>query len=137
MIQQIYSRDAKLGQNSKINQRNPSYSESESEVAQSCPTLCNPMDCSLSGSSVHGIFQAIVLEWIAISSPGELPHPGIQPRSPALQADAGKPNPSYKQAKKKKNHMIISIDAEKAFIKGQHPLMIKTLSGIREGNSSN
>ena len=41
--------------------------ESESEVAQSCPTLCNPMDCSLSGSSVHGIFQARVLEWIAIS----------------------------------------------------------------------
>ena len=39
----------------------------ESEVAQSCPTLCNPMDCSLLGSSVHGIFQAIVLEWIAIS----------------------------------------------------------------------
>ena len=42
-------------------------SESESEVAQSCPTLCDPMDCSLPGSSVHGIFQAIVLEWIAIS----------------------------------------------------------------------
>jgi len=41
--------------------------ESESEVAQSCPTLCDPMDCSLPGSSVHGIFQAIVLEWIAIS----------------------------------------------------------------------
>ena len=39
----------------------------ESEVAQSCPTLCNPMDCSLSGCSVHGIFQARVLEWIAIS----------------------------------------------------------------------
>ena len=36
-------------------------------VAQSCPTLCNPMDCSLPSSSVHGIFQAIVLEWIAIS----------------------------------------------------------------------
>ena len=42
-------------------------SESASEVAQSCPTLCSPMDCSLPGSSVHGIFQAIVLEWIAIS----------------------------------------------------------------------
>ena len=41
--------------------------ESESEVAQSCPTLCDPIDCSVSGSSVHGIFQAIVLEWIAIS----------------------------------------------------------------------
>ena len=38
-----------------------------SEVAQSCLTLCNPIDCSLPGSSVHGIFQAIVLEWIAIS----------------------------------------------------------------------
>ena len=41
--------------------------ESESDVAQSCPTLCDPMDCSLSGSSVHGIFQAIILEWVAIS----------------------------------------------------------------------
>ena len=40
---------------------------SESEVAQSCPTLCDPIDCSLPGSSVHEIFQAIVLEWIAIS----------------------------------------------------------------------
>ena len=38
-----------------------------SEVAQSCPTLCYPMDCSLPGSSVHGIFQARVLEWVAIS----------------------------------------------------------------------
>ena len=38
----------------------------KSEVAQSCPTLCDPMDCSLSGSSVHGIFQARVLEWGAI-----------------------------------------------------------------------
>ena len=37
------------------------------EVAQSCPTLYNPMDCSPSGSSVHGIFQARVLEWVAIS----------------------------------------------------------------------
>ena len=39
----------------------------EIEVAQSCSTLCNPMNCSLSGSSVHGIFQARVLEWITIS----------------------------------------------------------------------
>ena len=38
-----------------------------SEVAQSCLTLCDPIDCILPGSSVHGIFQAIVLEWIAIS----------------------------------------------------------------------
>ena len=41
--------------------------KSESEVAQSCPTLSNPVDCSLPGSSVHGIFQARVLEWVAIA----------------------------------------------------------------------
>ena len=42
-------------------------SENESEVAQLCPTLCDPMDCSLPGSSVHGISQARILEWVAIS----------------------------------------------------------------------
>ena len=41
--------------------------KSESEVTQSCPTLCDPMGCSLPGSSVHGIFQARVVEWVAIS----------------------------------------------------------------------
>ena len=52
----------------------------ESEVAQSCPTLCDPVDCSLPGSSVHGIFQAIVLEWIAISfsSRSSWPRDGTQ-----------------------------------------------------------
>ena len=39
--------------------------KSESEGTQSCQTLCDPMDCSLPGSSVHGIFQARVLEWVA------------------------------------------------------------------------
>ena len=43
--------------------------KSESEVAQSCLTLSDPMDCSLPGSSIHGIFQARVLEWGAIASP--------------------------------------------------------------------
>ena len=42
----------------------------ESEITQSCPTLSDPMDCSLLGSSVHGIFQAIVLEWGAIAFSG-------------------------------------------------------------------
>ena len=41
--------------------------KSESEVAQSCPTPSDPMDCSPPGSSVHGIFQARVLEWVAIA----------------------------------------------------------------------
>ena len=41
--------------------------EKESEVAQSCPTLCDLMDCRLTGSSIHGIFQARILEWVAIA----------------------------------------------------------------------
>ena len=41
--------------------------ESENEVIQSCLTLCDPMDCSIPHSSIHGIFQARVLEWVAIS----------------------------------------------------------------------
>ena len=62
--------------------------KSETEVAQSCLTLCYPMDYSLPGFSVHGIFQVRVAEWVAFPSPGDLPNPGIKPRSPALQADA-------------------------------------------------
>ena len=46
------------------------------------------MDCSLSGSSIHGIFQARILKWVAFPAPGYLPDPGIEPVSPALQADS-------------------------------------------------
>ena len=60
------------------------------KVTQSCPTLCDPMDCSLPGSSVHRILQARILERVAGSLPsaGDLPNPGIEPRSPAWQADS-------------------------------------------------
>ena len=51
-----------------------------------CPTLCHPIDYSPAGSFVHGLFQARILEWVP--SPGDLPNPGIEPRSPALRADA-------------------------------------------------
>ena len=47
--------------------RSGSWAAEVSEDTQSCPTLCDPMDCSLLGSSIHGIFQAIVLEWVANS----------------------------------------------------------------------
>ena len=47
------------------------------------------MDCSLPGSSVHGILQAGILEWIAISSSGDLPHPEIEPTSPESPPLAG------------------------------------------------
>ena len=46
--------------------------KSESEVAQLCPTLSDPMDCSIPGSSIHGIFQARVLEWGAIALSADL-----------------------------------------------------------------
>ena len=42
------------------------YEKVKAKVTQSCPTLCDPMDCSLPGSSVHGILQARILEWVAI-----------------------------------------------------------------------
>ena len=57
-------------------------------VAQLFPILYDPMDCSPPGSSVHGILQARVLEWVAIPSSGDLPNPGIEPWFPALQADS-------------------------------------------------
>ena len=66
--------------------------------AHSCLFLCDPMECSLPGSTVHGMLQARVLEWVAIPFSGGSFQPGIEPRSPALQADSlpaeppGKPN---------------------------------------------
>ena len=53
-------------------------------VVQSCLTLCEPVDCSPPGSSVHGILQARILEWVAISSSRDFPNPGIKLPSPAL-----------------------------------------------------
>ena len=57
-------------------------------VAQSCPTLYDPRDYSPPGPSVHGILQARIMEWVAISFSRDLPNPGIEPGSPALQTDA-------------------------------------------------
>ena len=58
--------------------------------AQSYLTLCNPMDCSLPGSAVHGISQARMLDGLPFPSPGDLPGPGIEPLSPASPALAGR-----------------------------------------------
>ena len=57
-------------------------------IAQSCPTLCYPKGCSPPGSSVHGILQARIPGWVAIPLSLDLPDPGIEPWSPALQADS-------------------------------------------------
>ena len=56
---------------------------------QSCLTLCDPVDCSLSGSSVRGILQARMLEWVAIPHCGDLPNPGIESVSLVSPALAG------------------------------------------------
>ena len=61
--------------------------ESESEVAQSCPTLCDPLDCSLPGSLSMGFSRQEYWSGLPFPSPGDLPNPGIEPRSPALEAD--------------------------------------------------
>ena len=58
---------------------------------QSCLTLCDPLDCSPPGSSVYGILQARLLEWVAMSSSRDLSDPEIEPESsaiPALQVDS-------------------------------------------------
>ena len=68
--------------------------KSESEVAQSCSTLCYPVNCSPPGSSVHWIFQAIILEWVAISFSRGSSQPRDWTRSPALRADGLTSEPS-------------------------------------------
>ena len=55
--------------------------------SQLCPTLCDPMDCSPPGSSVHAILQVRIWNGLPFPPPGDLPNPSIKPRSPALQAD--------------------------------------------------
>ena len=65
-------------------------------VTQSCPVLCNPMDYNTPSSSVHGILQARILEWVAVPFSGDLPHPGIKPGAPELQADSLPTEPSGK-----------------------------------------
>ena len=56
--------------------------------AQSCPTLCDTMDCSPPGFSVHGILQAKILDWVAMPSSRGSSDPWIEPMSPALQVDS-------------------------------------------------
>ena len=61
----------------------PSGNPKKVKVTQLCQTRCDPMDYT-----VHGILQVRILEWVAFPSPGDLPNPGIEPRSPTLQEDS-------------------------------------------------
>ena len=78
--------------------------KSESEVVQSCPTLSDPMDCSLPGSSIHGIFQARILEWGAIAFSGKILILHINTQTPlgslyTKQSTQNKPPPNLNPSK--------------------------------------
>ena len=93
----------------------------ESEVAQSCLTLWDSVCCSLPGSSIHGIFQARILEWLPFPPPGDLPNLGIEPRPPTLQA-----NFLLSESPEKPWHCRVSANPE---LKGwQYPLIIRALT---------
>ena len=96
---------------------------------QSSLSLCEPMDCSPPGCSVHGILQARIFEWLPISLSRDLPNLGIEPsslKSPALAGSLllvppGKPLNVGHYINRIKTYIIISINAEKASHKIQHP----------------
>ena len=79
MITFIWKNDIYQGQNYRKN--NEERMCVHSKLLQCCVTLCNPMDCSPPGSSVHGIFQARILEWVPCPPLGHLPYSGIKPKS--------------------------------------------------------
>ena len=93
----------------------PYLQEAACSVVLSCPTLCDPIHCSLSGSSVHRVFQARTLEWVAISFPGDHFDPGIEPTSPAstggffTTAPLGKPFLLLENAKEEKLSQMLYV----------------------------
>ena len=85
------------------------FHENESEVTQSCPTLCDPMHYCLPDSSIHSIFQARILEWLPFPSPKDLPNPRIESGSPALQADSLPTEPPGKTSENYRMHYFSNI----------------------------
>ena len=98
------------------------------EVIQSHPTLCNPMDYNLPGSSIHGILQASILEWVDIPSPGDLPNQG--PNLGLLfcrqiiyhLSHPGKPKAGSKSSSKREAYSDTSLPQEKP----QMPMKVYT-----------
>ena len=77
-----------------------------SVIAQSCPTLCDPMDYRPPGSSVHGFPRQEYWSGLPFPSPGDLSDPGIEPKSPTLQADTLTSEPPGKPIKKAEHQRI-------------------------------
>ena len=87
-----------VGKESRVHRSGCSlWVREESEIAQSCPTLCDPVDCNLPGSPSMGFSRQEYWSGLTFPSPGDLPNPGIEPGSPALQADALTSEPPGKQ----------------------------------------
>ena len=72
----------------------------------SCTTLCDPRDCSLPGVSIHGVFHAGILEWVAIPCKGDLPNPGTEAGPHALGADSLLFKPPGKQLLSNKTQAV-------------------------------
>ena len=79
-------------------------------ATQSYLTICNPMDCSPPGSSVHEILQQEYWSGLPCPSPGELPNPGIKSGSPALQADSLPSEPPRKPYKYNYVHIQLTLE---------------------------
>ena len=77
-----------MWENTEITGSQQIYKQNKCVVAQSCPTLCDPMDCSLRGPLSMGFSRQEYWSGLPFPSPGDLPDPGIEPGSPALQAEA-------------------------------------------------
>ena len=103
--------------------------KSESEVTQSCLTLCDPMDCSLSGSSVHEIFQVIVPKWIAIS----FSRGSSQSRNRTqVSRIAGRPLPSEAPGKSKGISILDTMHAKMGSIKDRNGMDLTEAEDIKK-----
>ena len=103
--------------------------KSESEVTQSCLTLCDPMDCSLSGSSVHEIFQVIVPKWIAIS----FSRGSSQSRNRTqVSRIAGRPLPSEAPGKSNGISILDTMHAKMGSIKDRNGMDLTEAEDIKK-----
>ena len=115
-------------ENLVVSEMTPSFTPHVVLVAQSCPTLCDPMDCSPSGSSVDRISQARILAWLPFPSLRDLLDSGIKPRSPALQADSLRAEPPGKPH----SHLYVSVLSTSHLIPRHLVLVRKTQLPLQE-----
>ena len=94
-------------------------------VAQSCLTLCDPMDCSAPGASVHGILQERILKWAAMHSSRGSSNKGIKPRSPTLQADSLPSEPCGKP----KNTVVDSLSLLQGIFQPRNQTALSCIAG--------